>query len=255
MERIKELITEVGKRYPKSDFFSDFEMSCQADDQKKKAYSTYNEALTRLDDTSWKILKQKALAHYSNQRPGQTKQGFFNQLNEAFAYQYLVSRGFKNVCFVEERKVKTADIGFTQDGKQRYCEVKTIGISQDEIKRRSICEDTDPQDKTFWSTGAENVCLSAEFLSKLLKDVCYAREQISEMESMNSSLSSEKPTNGLVYIVANFDDFTMDYYKEYLEQLAIFSRENDLADVCFRMGWGGPEVLALNLAKCGRPNS
>src|SRR3974390_3112899 len=90
-----------------------------------------------LDASSWKILKKKAVDHYMNQRRGQRKQGFFNQLNEAFAYRYLCRRGFRRVRFIQEGAQKTPDIRFSDHGILKCCEVKTIGISDDEIKRRS----------------------------------------------------------------------------------------------------------------------
>jgi hypothetical protein len=86
MKRILELIVDVRRRDPNDRFFSNFEHSCQISEQKTKYYSAYNNALMVLDDESWQILKEKALQHYfDHPRKGQKKQGFFNQLNEAFA--------------------------------------------------------------------------------------------------------------------------------------------------------------------------
>ncbi len=67
-----------------------------------------------LDDESWHILKEKALQHYFDHRKSQKTQGFFNQLNEAFAYRYLVNKGFKNIRFIKEDKNKRPDIEYSE---------------------------------------------------------------------------------------------------------------------------------------------
>ena len=94
MTRISEIIANIRHEHPNDDFFSDFENSCRIEPTKRKYYHAYNKSLMAIDEESWLILKGKALQHYLNHRSGQRKQGFFNQLNEAFAYRYLVSTGF-----------------------------------------------------------------------------------------------------------------------------------------------------------------
>ena len=59
-----------------------------------KDFLAYDRALSTLDDESWDILKNKALQHYLDHRNGKRKEGFFNQLNEAFAYRHLIKQGF-----------------------------------------------------------------------------------------------------------------------------------------------------------------
>ncbi len=86
MKRIRELVAEIRKTYPADDFFADFEESCRIEPLKRNHYRSYNDALGMLDDESWNILKEKAIEHFYNERVGQRKQAFFNQLNEAFAY-------------------------------------------------------------------------------------------------------------------------------------------------------------------------
>jgi hypothetical protein len=90
MKRIRELIATVTKKYPNDQFFADFEESCRINTAKRSWYRTYDIALQTLDKESWQILEEKAVKHFNDHRPGQLKQGFFHQLNEAFAYNYLV---------------------------------------------------------------------------------------------------------------------------------------------------------------------
>jgi hypothetical protein len=135
MKRFRELVTDVQRQVSNDDFFDDFEELCR-DDEKRKHYRSYNDALMVLDDESWNILKEKAIRHFKHERAGQRKQGFYNQLNEAFAYRYLLGRGFKHVRLIKEAKQRTPDISFVDGGIESYCEVKTVGISDDEINRR-----------------------------------------------------------------------------------------------------------------------
>ena len=127
------------------------------------------------------------MKHYPEYREGQKKQGFFNQLNEAFAYRYLVnSKGVENIQFLKEGRSKTPDIKFVVNNKQLYCEVKTLGISDDEIKHRKTSSSGDPIDEY----------LSDGFLNKFKYAVESAWEQINSCG-----------TNGLAYIHVNFDYF------------------------------------------------
>lgn len=205
MTRINEIICDILHKYPNDDFFSDFENSCRIEPTKGKYYHAYNESLMLLDNESWQILKDKAIKHYLEHREGQKKQAFFNQLNEAFAYRYLVSNGFNDVQFIKEggkKNEKRPDIKFSVKNTQYYCEVKTLCISNDEITRRSTMTVND---------YSVYLSLSNGFFKKFNDAVTYAREQIHALG-----------TNGLVYIIINFDDIALDYYQEYKKQLITF---------------------------------
>ncbi len=138
MRRIRELISAVRSSHPDDHFFTDFEESCRISPDKKRYYRTYNDALRSLDPISWEVLKQKALNHFLDHRRGQLKQGFFNQLNEAFAYRYLINRNYASVSIIPEDGKTRPDICFGEPDRKRYCEVKTLGISDNEIERRDL---------------------------------------------------------------------------------------------------------------------
>jgi len=99
MKRINELIMDIGRKYPNDGFFLDFDSISPLE---KKHFLSYDRALMVLDNKSWLVLKGKAVKYYMNHREGNKKQGFFNQLNEAFAYRYLIGKGFKDVRFRKE---------------------------------------------------------------------------------------------------------------------------------------------------------
>ena len=181
-----------------------------------------------LDDESWKILKEKALRHYMDHRDGQKKQGFFNQLNEAFAYRYLVRNGFKEVRLIKEGKRASPDIRFTVHDTKSYCEVKTLGISEDEIARRSSRKAYD---------GLVYVRLSDGFLKKFADAVGKAREQIQAWG-----------INGLIYIIINFDDIALDNYQTYRKQLKIFAQDHGFENLFIKIGLRGNKSILLNLS-------
>lgn len=142
MRRVKELVAATTTAYPRDTFFDQFEESCRSNSSKRRAYRTYDDAFRVLDSESWEILKNKAVAHFRDHRPGQLKQGFFNQLNEAFAYRHLVRQGFARVRVLKELGRRTPDIQYSDNGLRRFCEVKTISISDEEGSLEADSVDT-----------------------------------------------------------------------------------------------------------------
>jgi len=206
MRRIREIVASVRSLYPDDDFFNNFEEKCRTIPTVLRNYCAYERALAMLDYESWIILKNKALQHYLNHREGQKKQGFFHQLNESFAYRHLVNQGFHNVRFLKEERKRTPDIVYTDQGVSAYCEVKTLGISKDEIERRNAIACYD---------GSVYFGLSDGFVNKFRNAVSDAVQQIRSLG-----------TEGMVYVVVVFDDFTLCHYENYRKQLIRLSRDN-----------------------------
>lgn len=231
MRRVRELIADVRGRYSKDDFFANFEYSFRISAAKRNSYRAYNRALMSLDDESWNILKRKALQHYFDHRKGKMKQGFFNQLNEAFAYRYLVNKGFSDVRFIEESKEARPDIAYTIQGKQSYCEVKTLCISEDEIGRRSTTTAYD---------GSVYASLSDGFLHKFCDSVQAARRQIGTVGF-----------DGLVYVVMLFDDIALDYYQDYRKQLISFAVTQGFDNLFIKIGLLGNKRICITKASSG----
>lgn len=223
MRRFRELVADATTRFPADDFFADFESSCLVDPIKRKHYQSYNDALTLLDDESWNILKEKALGHFKDERDGQRKQSFFNQLNESFAYRYLLRKGFENIRFVRAGKKKSPDISFVDRGTANHCEVKTVGISDNEIRRR--------QSREVIDCGVYSN-LSAGFQNKLGTDIDRAWEQIHSFGK-----------NGLVFILVRFDDIALYHYRKYREQLSEFCRNRGVGNVVIKIGHRGNRMI------------
>jgi hypothetical protein len=219
MKRIPEIVAMTKSLYPNDDFFANFEEKCRAMPEVLKDFRAYDRALSTLDDESWAILKNKALQHYLDHRNGRRKTGFFHQLNEAFAYRHLCKKGFHNIRFLKEGKRKMPDIKYTDGGVQKYCEVKSIDISDKEIKRRNSTTSYD---------GSVYFDLGGGFANKLCKAVSEAKQQILSLG-----------TQGMVYVVVDLDDFTLRHYKSYRKELIGILRDPDMGGVFIKIGLRG----------------
>jgi len=222
MRRILELIREVRIRYPEDEFFSNFEQTCQENRLKREFYMAYEGVFAELDDIAWVALKEKSTRHFRDHREGQLKTGFFAQLNEAFAYRYLVSSGYKDVVFLPEGRTKQPDLRFQIQAEIGFCEVKTMGISDDEINRRTSSECFD---------GSNYMRLGHGFLRKLEDKINTARDQLGAVSQTN-----------IVYVLVEFDDFTHDHLAEYRQQLQAFVAGYPSKSVIIQIGLFGEAI-------------
>jgi hypothetical protein len=224
MKRVIELVESVRRCHPTDRFFANFLESCKENPFKYRQYKIYDRALMTLDEDSWSTLRQKAIAHYLDHRKGQLKQGFFNQLNEAFAYQFLVRSGFTNVHFLPEKaNTKTPDICFVDNANKRYCEVKTLSISDALIQRRA---------ESRVSDGSIYKELDDGFLHKLDSSINQALKQL-----------GSNSCDGIVFLLVNFDDIALDYYKTYRRQLSAFLHNHTAKEVYIKVGIHGRRRL------------
>ena len=215
MQRMRQLIDEVRAQYPHDHFFDGVRDSLKHLSQARAYYRAYDRALGCIDTNSWQELRRKSIAHFRDHRVGQLKQGFFHQLNEAFAYQYLVRRGFSHVRVLPETGSPTPDLSFRDGRAARFCEVKTIAVSEQEISRRS----------SQGYSSSDYAELSQGFRRKFNKDLQVAQGQIAAAGG-----------TGLIFVLANFDDFTLTYYQRYREHLLEFLEEHEARDVYIKVG-------------------
>ena len=212
---MRQLLEAVRSKYPSDPFFDGFADSCRQSRGKAQAYRTYEDALHRLDPHSWEVLKAKATAHFRDHRQGQLKQGFFNQLNDAFAYRHLVQRGCQRVQILEEAGAPVPDLEYFEAGKRASCEVKTLGISDEEVVRRG-------SGRAFANVYLE---LAPGVFSKMRRAIAAARSQI----------AAHGP-DGLVYLVVVPDDFALDNYKAHRRSIASFARADRVTNVHIKFG-------------------
>lgn len=218
MPGFNELIEELGKKYP-DDWWvkSNLQTKLFFPDPFPEI-EVYEAALHALDLESWVILSKKAHEAFREKRNTRGKSQFFSLLNEALAYEYLVKEGYSNIRLIaDSKKKKTPDISCKLNGKEHCCEVKTINISTEEINRISSGE-------VFDASIYQN--LSKGFIDKLIYTINSAVVQITSYSSY-----------GLVYVIINFDDFTLSYYHDYDRQISeILSSQFKGVDIVIRIG-------------------
>lgn len=205
MHRVSQLVRLFRVAHPSDSFFNEFEASLAVCPLKRNYYNAYERAFSVLDTVSWENLCEKAVRHAHETRHRQIKGPFFDQLNDAFACKWLMSRGFRGVFIMPEpispkKGQKCPDIKFLHSEKQFYCDVKTIASSRAELDARHVPKYRD---------SSRYLTLHPTFFKKLDDAVANGIEQIHAMGK-----------NGLVFVIVNFDDFTMTYYKEHKVQIA-----------------------------------
>jgi hypothetical protein len=230
MLRIRELITLVNNRYPSDCFFSNFDLTLD-NSELRADYQAYERAFRVLDPESWRDLQEKAMAHFLDHRPGQRKQGFFNQLNDAFAYQYLLRRGFKRIRVLRETGNTQPDLEYMDGNEKLYCEVKTLGVSNEEITRRHA--PTRFRSSIYYE-------LDDGFLNKLQSVLNIAQSQI-----------SSQGTNGLIYLLILFDDFTLEHYDRYRQQVRACIQEHPTQTVYVKVGLRGRKYIQKSSSRVG----
>ena len=228
MRRIRELITEVQAKHPQDHFFDRIEQTWAASRQARAQYAAYDRAFRTMDDQSWSELKSKALKHFLDHRKGQRKQGFFNQLNEAFAYQHLSRRSYADVRVLREDGNVRPDLQHTADGQTAFCEVKTIGISQEQLER--------------WHAGGAFSGsiyseLSTGFLNKLNSTLKTAWNQI-----------TAQGASGFIFLVVLFDDFTLTHYDRYREQIQRQIKGHQAPSIHVKVGLQGHRKISKSPA-------
>lgn len=229
MRHIRELITRTKAAYPDDDFFAGFEQTLTLVPLARTQYRAYERALNILDPESRAVLQAKAITHFTDYRVGQQKQGFFNQLNDAFAYQYLVRRGYKHVRILPEDGKTQPDIKYTDGVENRFCEVKTLGISDEMISRRVKAQVT---------SSSIYQDLSSGFLRKLGCALDTADHQI-----------NARGGKGLIYLLIHFDDFTLDYYDRYRKQISACLESHTAENIYIKIGLLGRKYIRKNSTK------
>jgi hypothetical protein len=211
----------VRKQHSEDSFFRTFESSLKTWPLKRRFYAAYERAFALLDDSSWKNLLSKAVNHFPEKRYRQVKGPFFDQLNDALAYQWLVSRGFTEVSVLPEPRdakqgSKCPDISFCASGNQFYCDVKTLSTSIAELDQRCSSKYRD---------SSRYAQLHPTFLKKIDDAVSTGTEQI-----------RARGPNGMVFVLVNFDDFTLTYYSRHRTQIASHLRDRVSLPIVIKFG-------------------
>ena len=209
MKRFKYLINKVEEAYPQDQWIKDFRFfDFENDECFLPTIDKYEDALGVLSEKSWSLIEIKTIESFKQNIKRRGKQAFFNHLNEALAYKFLKDFGFDKIEFIPENKKKTPDIEFYEGDIKYYCEVKTIGVSEQQLNIESgDCYQT--------NDNTEYEYLGKPFFHKLKSTIDKAIMQMPSNSKKN-----------IVFIVIKFDDFTNWFWLNYKNQIIEFLEKN-----------------------------
>jgi len=219
LARVEELVAMVRDREAPRSYFRGWDL-VPSDSARQRIWSAREQEFQSLDGPAWEALKAKAYPYLSSGDPsGRGWEQLISTLNEARAYKYLLELGCTNIKFLEERPSRaTPDLAADLDGKKIFCEVKTINISNQEVKRRRN-----------GGVGSISADLPPGFLAKVSSTIEKAINQLKGMEETG-------PVARMVFLILNFDDnlgeYKEDYYRQIDELLGDFAA-NDFKIVIF----------------------
>jgi hypothetical protein len=170
LPRLYELRDLIADRTsPDAYFNDDFETLLQ-DDLAMAAFVRWEQKLQHLDAHAWKALKDEASQYLTRRDPRRGHHQLFDILGQAEGYQHLRNIGCSNVRFIprsDKEGLRTPDLEGFIDSQRVLCEVKTINISDDEVRARR--EHTPRAIESRLDEG---------FYRKLRFDVTEARDQL-----------------------------------------------------------------------------
>ena len=201
------IFDQISDRDCESAYGRNFESILRNAPNLERAWLRIEKALQGLDPCSLKVLKKKVCPYLTKKVAGRGWHQLFDALNEARAYNYLISLGCSAIHLIAESKkngVQTPDLeGVLCSGKV-LCEVKTINISDKEAKIRA-------SDKPIVRTTQDQ--LEKAFFDKFRSCLTKAEKQLKAYDSANSTLL-------IIYIFIIFDEHPFCEYKErYFQQI------------------------------------
>jgi Protein of unknown function (DUF2442) len=186
----------------KDAYFENFEEHLQ-DETCFRTFVLWEENLQGLDAAAWVSLKSKACTYLNKNKKARGWQQFFNVLGEACGYNYLARyERCSAVRFIPESNDPTPDLEGLRDHERVLCEVKTINISDDEVRARrmpSVVRKLSDQ-------------LEEGFFRKIDSDIVCAKSQL-------DSYDPHGDAQHLVYINICFDDLFALYKEDYFQQI------------------------------------
>jgi hypothetical protein len=201
-------------------YFRDLDQKIARFPDAKDFYLRQERVLQELDDEAWEHLKGEALPRLTaRDKKGRGWPQLFDILNEARAYNYLISGGCANLRFIPRSHERTPDLEGSLALDRVLCEVKTINISDEEVDFRT--------GRVKARSG--QITLPPEFLKKLRTTVECAEQQLLAFDVGRAAIH-------FVYLYIWFDDGEAILKEAYFKQI-----DNDLAKT---------PVIDINLVIC-----
>jgi hypothetical protein len=216
LSRIYDLLDLTEDLDSPNAYFRRFGKTTAENPVKKKHFLDIERDLQGLDQVAWNHLKKDVKPLLEKKHCTRGWQGLFDKLNQAKAYNHLVSIRCTNVRFVPESKQprqKTPDLEGTRGVQRVLCEVKTVNPSEEEVEDRNLeLSVRNPQD-----------LLNEKFFAKLTSILDRARAQL-------AACDSQEITKKLIFIVLNYDDRLHEYAENYSRQLGEFLEKSKVRD-------------------------
>jgi len=198
-------------------YFQNFDNNVEDSPHVRQIYDGWERVLQGLDNDAWEFLKTEAAPYLIRKdQSGRGWQQLFDILNQAHAYNYLKTVGCSDVRFIPRAKqpsTRTPDLEGILDSRTVLCEVKTINISEEEVRAR----------KEFTVVKITNR-LDDGFLRKLRSDITEAEKQLHAHTAMGEA-------RYYVYIIPCFDDFVGWCKEDYFRQIDQYLLANPISGI------------------------
>ena len=217
MPRVYELQDLIADRSAPEAYFQSFDISVRDEPEKMKSWRARERAFQRLDPAAWVFLKGEAQRYLT--KPNSSGRGYqqlISMLNQAWAYNYLVDIGCQRLAFIPSgtsNGQETPDLKGEVDGRRVLCEVKTIGVSDEEAARRKS-----------HGAGSTVSTLAPGFFNKL---TCTLLKAGSQMKSYDSAVGIKR----IAFVAIDFDDFLGEYKEDYYAQIDGHLAANPVSDM------------------------
>lgn len=195
--------------------FHDFDSKLCEEIERRKTWLAREREFQRLDEASWKFLKQEAQPRLTvKDTKGRGWHQLMDILNQARAYNYLVDFGCSGVHFIPTKKgQQTPDLEGELNGGKVLCEVKIINISDNEVLERDKNEVRETTNK-----------LESAFLKKLISTLEKAQGQMNAYDNGAN-------VRHIAFVVPNFDERMGEYNGDYYLQIDRHLVDNPLSEI------------------------
>jgi hypothetical protein len=205
--RVLELIDLIEDRGAAGAYFREFETRVEQDSDMARVWSGRELEFQKLDNEAWSALKASAAPYLVKGNPnGRGWSQLISILNEARGYIYLSEMGCTKIRFIPRVKkegVETPDLIGELGAVRVLCEVKTVLISDNEIRAQCNIE-----------VRPAETSLTPEFLNKLDDTLDKARNQLFAYDGGGDAIR-------VVFMVLNFDDWPGQYKRYYYDQIDV----------------------------------
>jgi len=222
LPRIYEMYDLTSRLATSDACFQDLDRSLAEKPQKLRQYRLLERDLSSLNLEAWSFLKSEVTPLLAVRDKRRGWEPLFNKLNQAKAYNHLKACGYNNIRFVPESSNETPDLEAYKSDTRVLCEVKTINVSDIEIKRRAK--------RSIFNVNTQ---LDIGFFDKLASDLGKAWSQM-------TTYDADPAVKKLAYVIVNFDDSLHEYSDCYREQIEKSLAINERSDLEIFLDWKPP---------------